>query len=147
MQAVQGVFNIGHTGAQEKASVDKSKRILIVDDEARVLFIMSTALRKLDANLQVETANNGRQAVQEISQQHYDLIITDLRMPDMSGVELTETIRALNPDTTVIWITAYGCYRARDESIRLSVYRCLDKPLEIGELRHVTLEALRAENG
>jgi DNA-binding NtrC family response regulator len=119
-----------------------SKRILIVDDEAQVLYIMSTALRMLHANLDIVVAHSGRQALNEIADRCFDLIITDLKRPGVSGLELTEAVRSLDPGTAVVWMTAHGCYRVRDDSRRLGVYRCLDKPVDIGRIRQVTLEAL-----
>ena len=118
------------------------KRILIVDDEHKVLFIMRTALKLLDRELEIEVAHNGQEALQEIEDRFFDLIITDLKMPGISGIRLTEAIRSLSPDSTVVWITAYGCYRVYGDSRRLGVYRCLDKPVKIGQLRQVTLDAL-----
>jgi DNA-binding NtrC family response regulator len=122
-----------------------SKRILIVDDEAQVLYIMSTALRMLDANLDVVIAHSGRQALKEIGDGPFDLIITDLKMPGVGGLELTEAVRSRAPGTAVVWITAYGCYHVHDDSRRLGVFRCLDKPVSISRIRQVALEALGAE--
>ncbi len=119
-----------------------SKHILIVDDEARVLFILSQALKTLDDGLEIAAAHTGRQALAELDEQRFDLLITDLKMPGMGGIELTEAVRSRNEDITVIWVTAYGCYQVRSESQRLDVYRCLDKPLSIGKLRQVALQAL-----
>jgi DNA-binding NtrC family response regulator len=127
--------------------VGESKRILIVDDEAKVLFIMRTALKMLDHGLEIAVARNGEEALCEIENHVFDLVITDLKMPDVSGVKLTETIRSLNPATAVVWITAYGCYHVHQDSKRLGVYRCLDKPVKIGQIRQVTLDALDVADG
>lgn len=62
----------------------------------------------------------------------------------MAGVALTKVITALNAGTVVIWMTAYGCNLSRSDAKRLGVYRCLDKPVEIGEIRQVVREALQA---
>jgi DNA-binding NtrC family response regulator len=77
----------------------------------------------------------------------FDLLITDLWMSEMSGVKLTEAIKALNPKTVVVWVTAYGCHRVADEAARLSVYKCLDKPLKVHEIRKVVREALESTEG
>jgi CheY-like chemotaxis protein len=65
-------------------------------------------------------------------------------MPDMSGIELTEAIRALDSSAAVIWITAYVSHEVRDEATRLAVCDCLDKPLEIAEIRQAVRDALQA---
>jgi CheY-like chemotaxis protein len=134
-------------GSLEKGDVAGGKRILIVDDEAKVLFVMSTALRMLDRGLEITAVRSGQEALQEIEDHRFDLVITDLKMPDVSGVKLTEVIRAQGRATAVVWITAYGCYRVHEDSGRLGVYRCLDKPVKIDQMREVALEALQAGGG
>jgi DNA-binding NtrC family response regulator len=126
--------------------VKKPKRILIVDDEARVLFVLSTAIQMLDGNFEVATARSGREAVNKIKKDPFDLIITDVKMPDIDGVQLTELVRSVDPGVVVVWITAYGCYKIRAASTRLDVFRCLEKPLRIGQIRQVALEALQTSN-
>ena len=120
------------------------KRILIVDDDERVLWVLHDALVRVEDGYEVVTARSGREALHEFGKQPFDLVITDLRMPGMDGVELTRAIRALDPGAAVIWITAYGSHEVRDELARLAVYDCLDKPLEIAEIRQVVREALEA---
>ena len=88
------------------------------------------------------TAQNGRSALGRIKETAFDLIITDLRMPDTDGVELTEVIRSLSPTTRVTWMTGYDCRTLTADAVRLGVFRCLDKPLEIGEIRYAVREAL-----
>ena len=123
------------------------KRILIVDDDERVLWVLHDALVRVEDGYEVVTARGGREALHEFGEQPFDLVITDLRMPDMDGIELTEAIKALDSDAAVIWITAYGSHEVRGETVRLAVYDCLDKPLEIAEIRQVVREALEAAEG
>jgi DNA-binding NtrC family response regulator len=123
------------------------KRILVVDDEEKVLFILHDALMRLGDEYEIVTVQNGREALDKARAMPFDLVITDLRMPDMDGVELTEAIRALDSGTVVIWITAYGCHKVRNEAARLAVYGCLDKPLEIADIRQTVQEALEATEG
>ena len=118
-----------------------TRRILIADDEARVLLILRDSLKKLGH--EIVTAQNGREALRMALEQPVDLVITDLRMPGMGGVDLARTIKASKPDTNFIWITAYGCHNVADECARLGILACLDKPLEIREIRRTVREALR----
>jgi DNA-binding NtrC family response regulator len=122
-----------------------AKRILLVDDEEGVLFVLSNTLKKLGDGVEIVTAHNGWEAWRYAQASPFDLIITDLRMPVMDGVELTQAIRTLTADTTVIWMTAYGAHLRGAEVERLQVYRCLEKPLQVTEIRRVASEAL--ENG
>ena len=123
------------------------KHILIVDDDERVLFVLHRALMRLGAGYEVRTAESGREALSEARVTPFDLLITDLRMADMGGIELTEAIKALNPKTVVIWVTAYGCHRVANEAAQLSVYKCLDKPLRVAKIRRVVREALESTEG
>jgi DNA-binding NtrC family response regulator len=127
---------------QGDETMDVRKRILIVDDETRVLFVLRGALTRLGDGYQVVTASSGRAALATVKQTPFDLVLTDLRMPDMDGIALTEAIRALQPGTVVIWMTAYGHHKVRTEAAQLAVYRCLDKPIKIGQIRQIVLEAL-----
>jgi len=121
-----------------------TKRILVVDDDERVLFVFHDALVRLGSEYEIVTARNGREALKKAREAPFDLIITDLRMPDMDGIALTEAVRNSSPNVTVIWMTAYGCHTLKAEAARLAVHRCLDKPLEISEIRKTAREALQA---
>jgi CheY-like chemotaxis protein len=118
------------------------KRILIVDDETGVLFVLRRALERLTPRCQVETYSRGLEALEMATRMHFDLVITDLKMPDMDGVALTEALSALRDAPAVIWMTAYGCRATAQEAARLGVHRCLDKPLEVADIRHVVSETL-----
>jgi len=118
-------------------------RILIVDDQELVRFVMERALDKLELNCCLESVSGGHEAFELIVEEPFDLVITDIRMPGGDGVELTERMRDRGLDTTVIWITAYGCGVYRDDIERLSVSRCVEKPLEVNLIREVVLRALR----
>ena len=120
------------------------KRILVVDDDERVRFVLQKALARLGSGYSVETAQNGREALEKSMESPFDLIMTDLRMPELGGVELTKAIRNCCPDTVVVWMTSYGCHSLAAEARRLAVYRCLEKPLEVSEIRQVVQEALRS---
>ena len=87
-----------------------NKRILLVDDEERVLFVLSSSLKKLGDDVEIVTAANGWEAWQMAQRSPFDLLITDLSMPVMDGIELTRAIKALYPQTAVVWITAHSAY-------------------------------------
>ena len=124
--------------------MDLRKRILIIDDEVNVLFVMHDALAKLGDEVEIVTAQSGHEAMRKAIEMPFDLVITDLRIPDLDGVELTRAIKTLNPETVVIWMTAYGYHNVSDVAVRLMVYRCLDKPVEVAEIRRIVREALES---
>jgi len=120
------------------------ERILIVDDQRLVLFVMERALEKLDFDCEVLGVGTGEQALKAVDDQAIDLVITDLKMPDMNGVELTERLRAHGCEAVIVWITAYGCQGLRAEAERLGVFRCVEKPLEVKLIRRLAREALQS---
>jgi CheY-like chemotaxis protein len=123
------------------------KRILVVDDEPMVLFILHDALQALGSDYEIVTARNGLEALSSAQKSPFDLVITDLSMPGMGGIELTEAIKTQRPATPVIWITAYDSHDARADAKRLHVYSCRDKPLEISEILCLAKTALGIKNG
>lgn len=122
--------------------METCKRILVVDDEEQLLFTMARTLDKLGPSFEVITARNGREALDRLKEARFDLVITDLRMPDVDGVELTETIRGLYPAAVVIWMTAYDNPSTRNAACQLAVHRYLTKPFDVIEIREVAREAL-----
>lgn len=123
------------------------KRILVIDDEESVLFVVQDGLIRLGDEYEVATAQNGHEALGKVRAMPFDLVITDLRMPDIDGVELTEAIKALHPNTVVIWMTAYGCHNMRAKAVQLRVHSCLDKPVEVAEIRRIARAALAGTKG
>ncbi|HSR32265.1 MAG TPA: response regulator [Anaerolineae bacterium] len=117
-------------------------RILIVDDEESVLFVWRNALQKLTNRVRVETVQNGDEALYKIEQAPFDLLVTDLRMPGLTGQALTQAVRKLRPDLLVIWITAFRSPEIDVEAERLGVLCCLDKPLTVAQIRQVVPQVL-----
>jgi YesN/AraC family two-component response regulator len=113
------------------------KHILIVDDEEQVLLGLQEALDVLGGTYAVSVAGSGVEALQTIQQVPVDLVITDIRMPGMDGVDLTQAIRAQSPTTAVVWMTAYGGTEIRTAARRLGVRYCLEKPLGVGLIRRM----------
>ena len=118
------------------------KRILLVDDDGQVLFVLQTALVKLGKEYEVVTARTGHEALAHVESESFDLLITDLKMPGIGGAHLTEEIMERNPGAVVIWFTAFGSDSVRTQARALGVYRCLDKPVEVDALRQIVREAL-----
>jgi DNA-binding NtrC family response regulator len=130
-----------HSMAIEMVGSDKPWRVLVVDDDERVLFVLSRALRALGDGYRVETAQSGKEALRKAIARPYDIVITDIVMLDMDGIELARAIKNLHADTVVIWITAYSRHRFQSDRRRLHVYRCLEKPLGVVEIRQAVLDA------
>ena len=123
-------------------SENNQKRILLVDDEEQVLFVVSESLGKLGAEAEIITAGNGEEALEKIKESFFDLVITDLKMPKMDGVKLTEAIKAYSPETQVIWMTAFGNSTIKAKAQTMDVRHFLSKPLDIADIRKIAQEAL-----
>ena len=81
-------------------------RIMVVDDDPNILEVLQTRLES--HGYAVVTASDGRQALDRLSEQSADLVITDLKMPGMDGIELLERLRARSSDVPTIFLTAHG---------------------------------------
>lgn len=123
---------------------NKQKRILLVDDEEQVLFVVSESLGKLGVESEIITAKNGEDAFEKIKESFFDLVITDLKMPKMDGIQLTEAIKAFSPETHVIWMTAFGNSSIKAKAQTMDVRHFLAKPLEIADIRKIAAEALES---
>jgi DNA-binding NtrC family response regulator len=121
--------------------------ILIVDDEERVLFVLQNALLKMEEGFEVMTAHTAEDALRKLDDVACDLVITDLIMPDMDGLEFTRRVRTREKSPKVIWMTAYGCHSFSSDVDELGVYRCVEKPLEIGQIRQLARDALSHGDG
>jgi DNA-binding NtrC family response regulator len=123
------------------------KRVLIVDDDEAVLFILRETLSKLGEGYQVVSARNGREAMEQLAKEPCHVMVTDLKMRDIDGVQLTEAAISRSPDMPVIWLTAYGCEGVHEEITRLRVRRCINKPVRTSEILRAVREALGNDLG
>lgn len=112
----------------------KRKHILIVDDEARVAFFLREGLIGLGNDYEVHTLPSAELALQQIEQQPVDLLVADLRLPGMNGLELIRRVRQLDPAIKTILITAYGSPEIENEAYQLAAQRYMRKPFSIQEL-------------
>jgi CheY-like chemotaxis protein/predicted regulator of Ras-like GTPase activity (Roadblock/LC7/MglB family) len=119
------------------------RSILIVDDEPRVALFLSKALERLNPAYQVSVAHSGEEALQALNRSQVDLLVTDLRMPGISGLELIRWVRAASPQTRTILITAYGSDDVEAEARRLEASRYITKPFSVDDFARAVEEALR----
>lgn len=118
------------------------KRILVVDDEKSSRILVSKNLSKFNANYEVDVASSGKEALDKIASKSYDLVITDLMMPDLDGLELIRRTRTTSPNTRLILITAYGDESIQEQARLLDVSRYINKPVWLKELLGAAEEAL-----
>jgi two-component system response regulator FlrC len=101
--------------------------ILVVDDEPAMRLLLSSVLK--DEGHDVTAAATGEEAVQLIAKRHYHLVVTDLKMPGISGLELLEQVKRDDPGTAVIILTAFGTVEGAVEAMRKGAVHYLLKPL------------------
>jgi len=116
-------------------------RILIVDDEGSLLMTLAANLEL--EGFEVECASDGERALALVKEQEFDLVLTDVRMPGMNGVELFRRIRAVDGSLPVLLMTAFSLETLIEEAITEGVFAVLPKPFEIEHVIAAVLSASR----
>lgn len=108
-------------------------KVLVVDDEEYLCELLKDEL--ISTNLfEVDIANDGAQAINKIQNQIYDIVLLDIKMPRISGIEVLKFIKEYTPDTEVIMITAFGDIKLAVETIKLGAFDFITKPYNFDEL-------------
>jgi|Deesub1362A_J573_1020465.scaffolds.fasta_scaffold12299_1 two-component system response regulator AtoC len=115
-------------------------RILVVDDEEHVRRVLSLMLA--GEGYQVVTAAGGREALERFQDEVFDLVILDLRMPDLDGLEVLSRLRAAEPDQTVVMITAYASVDTALTAMKRGAFDYIGKPFKEEEILAVVAKAL-----
>ncbi len=118
---------------------DENFRILVVDDNRGLREILEEYLKGEGDS--VEGADNGREALEKQKQHSYDLIITDLNMPELPGMELIKTIKQENDVTEFVIITGYASMDTAIEAVRIGAFDYIVKPFRMEELSVVVKNA------
>ena len=118
-------------------------RILVVDDEANLRKVLAAILRK--DGYEVAVAEDGEQALAEFEKNGADVIITDLVMPKLGGMDILMKVRAARTPVPVIIITAHGTVDSAVEAIKLGAFDYITKPFEHAEIRAVVAKAARTQ--
>lgn len=120
--------------------MDKHGKILFVDDDPGLRTVIPIALAK-DGH-SVDTAENGETALRKFAETPYDLVIQDVRMPGMNGLELLKRLVAINPAVPVAVMTAYSTWDVAVEAMRLGAFDYIKKPFDNHDLRQVVRRAI-----
>ena len=117
---------------ESENNMEDKGSVLVVDDELGARESMRMILKN---QFDVSTADNGDKAVAFIEEHDFDVVITDIRMPGISGIELLEKIKETNPVTAVLMVTAYAALDTAKRAMRLGAYDYIEKPFKPDELR------------
>lgn len=114
--------------------------VLIVDDEKNIRLTLRESLKSMD--LDVDAACNGEEALDMTGQKTYDLVLLDLKMPGMDGIEVLRRLRKLSRATSIVLLTAHGTVESAVEAMKLGAVDFLQKPFAPQEIREVVSQAL-----
>lgn len=125
------------------------RRVLVVDDEENIRSLIRQILER--EGFQVEVASDGPSALKKATEEDFDLILLDVRIPQLDGMSVLREIRAVDPDAVVMIVTGYGSIEQALEAVRLGAYDYVPKPFKRDELllrirRALDYHALREEN-
>lgn len=119
-------------------------RILVVDDEESIREFLEIMLKK--EGFDVSLAEDGAVAKDMILKKSYDMVISDLQMPNMNGIELLKFVKDSAPDTVFMMITAFGTTETAVEAMKMGAYDYITKPFKIDEVRLNINNALKSRN-
>jgi two-component system response regulator AtoC len=122
----------------------EKKQILVVDDEPNLRRVLSALLARDDYD--VATAEDGAEALDILNEHHIDMVITDLRMPKVDGMELLRRALAMDPELPVVIITAHGTVDNAVEALKTGAFDYITKPFDQTEVRTIVKKALRTRD-
>ncbi|HNV22317.1 MAG TPA: response regulator [Candidatus Hydrogenedentes bacterium] len=117
-----------------------TKSVLVVDDEKNIRQTLAQAL--VPMGLHVETAVNGEEALQKVRDAEFDLMLLDLKMPGVDGMEVLRSLSDVRPEIRIIIITAYGTVKNAVEAIKLGAVDFIEKPFSPREIRELVNSVL-----
>lgn len=116
------------------------RQVLVVDDEQQMLVALRAALTK--QGFQVTTASSGREALGKLQQEFFQAVLTDVRMPEIDGLQLLQQVKRLAPSTPVILLTGHGTVQDAVTALKQGAYDYLMKPFSAQQLRDVLEKAV-----
>ncbi len=127
-------------------TAEERRRILVADDEEDITFVLTDILQ--EQGYHVDSAGDGEEAWQKVEKEPFDVVITDLKMPRMGGLDLLRHVKQAHPSTSVIIMTGFATVETAIEALKIGAYDYILKPFKVGELLQVVdraLEKIRLE--
>lgn len=118
-------------------------KILVVDDEKHIRDVMDILLK--NEGYDVLVADGGESGIEAMKKDIFDLVITDLKMPKVSGFDLLKTVKNISPDTVVVIITAFGTTESAVEAMKLGAFDYIQKPFKNDDIRLVVKNAMEKQ--
>jgi two-component system response regulator PilR (NtrC family) len=126
---------------EQRPRPDPSPRALVVDDEPDIRELLGITLGRM--NIQVTAASDFAGAVRQLGSERFDLVLTDMRLPDGDGLDLVEWIQVHRPGVPVAVITAHGNVEAAVRALKLGAFDFISKPLDLAALRRLITATLK----
>jgi len=123
--------------------MDEIHRVMILDDEPIVCERLSSTLEK--QNIEVETFTNPNEAIKRIAQKHFPVLITDLKMKGLDGIEILKMVQKISAGTKVIIITGFATMENAKEALKIGAYDFIAKPFKLSQLRDLVMRALNTK--
>ena len=117
-----------------------SEKILIVEDEENLRFVVAETLKR--SGYEVEEAGSAEEGLDKIERQSPDLVIMDIRLPGISGLEAMGRVKAIDPNLPILVVTAFGSKEVALEAVKKGAYDFFTKPFHVDALRRAVRRAL-----
>jgi len=117
-------------------------KILIIEDEASIRRVLSKILSEENDSYQVEDAEDGLQGLEKIKNNDYDLVLCDIKMPKMDGVEVLEAVKKIKPEIPMVMISGHGDMETAIQTMRLGAFDYISKPPDLNRLLNTVRNAL-----
>jgi DNA-binding NtrC family response regulator len=118
--------------SEQKPGDDPGLRIMVIDDEPIVCKRLSSAFQKIGH--EVVTYNDSASALDRIAKDHFDIVVTDLKMEGVDGLQILTSVRAANPKTRVIMITGFATIETAKESFHKGAFDFVAKPFKLADI-------------
>lgn len=117
-------------------------KILIIEDEASIRRVLSKILKEENETYETQEAEDGKQGLELFSNDDFDLVICDIKMPKMDGVELLEAAKKIKPDVPFLMISGHGDIETAVQTMRMGAFDYISKPPDLNRFLHVVRNAL-----
>ena len=117
-------------------------KILIIEDEAAIRRVLSKILSEENESYKVEEAEDGLQGLEKVKNEDYDLILCDIKMPKMDGVEVLEAVKKIKPEIPMVMISGHGDLETAIQTMRLGAFDYISKPPDLNRLLNTVRNAL-----
>ena len=117
-------------------------KILIIEDESAIRRVLKRIIADENKSYTVQEAEDGLQGIESVKNNDYDLVLCDIKMPKMDGVEVLEKIKTIKPEVPVVMISGHGDIETAGQTMRLGAFDYISKPPDLNRLLNTVRNAL-----